>query len=360
MGLSDRDYLRDAQRSSGRGGRAAGWSVTTWLIVLCVAVFMIDGFLPPAKVMVRNTLEENPVLTQLRPENFAFTEFRRIGPRTVERLVVLRQNNLVVGKQIFQEVPPLRKYLQFTTAKALVYISPTTGIEGGEVWRFLGFQFLHANMAHLLFNMIGLYFFGPVVEQYLGRKRFLAFYLLCGICGALMYLLLNAGGLAVAAAFGGEVRIPGLLFNNPFTPLIGASAGVFGVLMAGAYLIPNATVLLFFIIPMRLATLAYALVIIAIVTVLMEGQNAGGEAAHLGGALAGFYFIRRTHHLHGFFDFLGWIDPTSEHFRLGRGGPPRAIDRMEVDRILEKINRSGLQSLTERERQVLREASRRR
>jgi len=358
MGLHDRDYLRDAQRSSGgRAPRGPGWSVTTWLIVLCVGVFVLDGFLPRALTLLRNDLEDNPTLRQFRPENFGMTEFQRIGPRELQRIVFVKQTGQPVGKQVYLEVPVLQKTLQFTTAQALIYFSPSTGLDGGELWRFLGFQFLHADLSHLLFNMLGLFFFGPAVERYLGGKRYLAFYLLCGICGALMYLVLNAGGIAASLAFGPEFRIPGLLFNNPYTPLVGASAGVFGVIMAGAFLIPNATVLLFFVIPMRLATLAYALVAVAVLTILMQGRNAGGEAAHLGGAIAGYFFIRRPQYLHGFFDFLGRVDPTSAQFR-GRRGGRRAADVAEVDRILEKINREGLARLTERERRILREASR--
>ncbi|MBT4524096.1 MAG: rhomboid family intramembrane serine protease, partial [Phycisphaerae bacterium] len=96
--------------------------------------------------------------------------------------------------------------------KDWLHLSTTHSILGVQYWRFIGFQFLHANFQHLLFNMIGLYFFGPLVEQYLGGKRFLAFYLLCGIFGAVLYLLLNLGGLI----FGDS--IPGFLFNDPSTP----------------------------------------------------------------------------------------------------------------------------------------------
>jgi membrane associated rhomboid family serine protease len=357
MGLADRDYLRDANRASTRAVRGPGWSVTTWLIVLCAAVFVIDGFLPKSLNMIRNDLDLNPQLRQLRPENFVVTEFRQVGPAQVERFVLLKENNLPVGKQVFEQRPLLQSFLQFTTAQALIYFSPSTGVEGGQFWRFIGFQFLHANLSHLLFNMLGLYFFGPIVERYLGGKRFLAFYLLCGACGAFLYLLLNAGGWAASLAFGPEFRIPGLLFHNPFTPLVGASAGVFGVIMAGAFLVPNATVLLFFVIPMRLATLAYALVAVAVITVLFEGRNAGGEAAHLGGAIAGWFFIRRPNLLHDFFDVLGRVDPTSSQFR-GRGKGRRVADVAEVDRVLAKIAESGLGSLTERERRLLRDASR--
>ena len=202
-------------------------------------------------------------------------------------------------------------------------------------------------MQHLIFNMIGLYFFGPLVERYLGGKRYLAFYLLCGIFGAILYLILNLGGYIVGQDF------PGLIFNDTATPLVGASAGVFGVLMAGAFLVPNVKVLVFFILPMRLSTMAYVLVTIALLTVVFGGNNAGGEAAHLGGAAAGWYFIRNAHHLNGFFDFLGRADPTSKHFALKK----KEYTQVDVDKILDKIHNKGLQSLTAKEKKILHEAS---
>ena len=133
-------------------------------------------------------------------------------------------------------------------------------------------------------------------------------------------------------------------------------AGVFGVLMAGAYLAPDVRVLLFFIIPMRLAVLAWALVIISLLSVLWNLNNAGGEAAHLGGAAGGFYFIRRPQSLHGIFDFFGKVDPTSKHFAVRRGVPTRSDP---VDRILDKISRKGLRSLSAEEKRILEQASRR-
>ncbi|HIB00897.1 MAG TPA: rhomboid family intramembrane serine protease, partial [Phycisphaerales bacterium] len=283
MGIHDRHY--SMPRSGGRIGQypynRKPISVTTWLILICFAVYMLDPF---------------------------FNYF----------------------------------------LKDWLHLSTTHSILGLQYWRFIGFQFLHANFQHLLFNMIGLYFFGPLVEQYLGGKRFLAFYLLCGIFGSVLYLLLNLGGLI----FGDS--IPGLLFNDPSTPLVGASAGVFGILLAGAYLSPNIKVLVFFIIPMRLSTMAYGLVGLALFTVFFGKSNAGGEAAHLGGAAAGWYFIRNPHHLNGFFDFLGKADPTSKHFAL-RGKKAKPED---VDKILDKIHKKGLHSLSEKEKKLLHDASR--
>ena len=242
----------------------------------------------------------------------------------------------VATKEIFGvvEVTPMHRlesYLHYSTMRGFLQF---------QFWRLIGFQFLHAHdfLGHLIFNMIGLYFFGPMVERYLGSKRYLAFYLLCGMAGALLYSLLNLGGFVAQQSLG-VAQVPILLVGDIATPLIGASAGVFGVIMAGAFLAPSATVLVFFILPMRLATMAYALVGISFFTLLVNGHNAGGEAGHLGGAIAGWYFIRQPHQLHNFFDILGKADPTSHHYRAGgtrgrAGQPSRNAEQQKIDRIL--------------------------
>jgi membrane associated rhomboid family serine protease len=350
------------------------WSANTWIIVLCVAVFVVDEFLPQRYVYVTTRFKEDAAqvdrasiregsqleLLEIRSPQTGASRFESVRP-----LHVGAPDGPVVGWNIYRPMKFLQSFLHFSTAKGMIWRTPQGSVSGFEFWRLVGFQFLHAGLGHLLFNMIGLFFFGPMVERYLGSKRYVAFYLLCGIFGALMYMLLNLGGVAMTM-FGGSGRIPGLLFNSPTTPLIGASAGVFGVLMAGAFLAPNVTVLVMFIIPMRLRTMAYLLVGFAVYTVLFRGQNAGGEAAHLGGAAAGFYFIRHPRHLHGFFDFLGWVDPTSHHYgRKGKGrrsGGQRggaAPDQDQIDRILDKISTKGLHSLSAKEKRLLRESSRR-
>ncbi len=374
MGIYDRDYIRRAPPTGptyGRGGLAAMrmWSANTWLIVICVGVFVIVGFLPGRWDLVG--LEVNTRI--IEPEKFAQIDPSQLvvepGITVTHRLssgrralgyqsVVFR--GVEVARQRVRQMQFLESFLHFSTARALIYFPSTGGIQGFEFWRFFGFQFLHANLPHLHFNMLALFFFGPMVERYLGSKRYVAFYLLCGMFGALMYMLLNLGGHLASEIAGKPVSVPGLLFNDPTMPLVGASAGVFGVLMAGAYMAPNATVLLFFFLPMRLRTLAYALVAIAFITVLTRGSNAGGEAGHLGGAFAGFYFIRHPHHLHGFFDILGRLDPTSHHYRgkKHRGGVRApSKDTAQIDRILAKIGTQGLHSLSEKEKRILREAS---
>ena len=389
----------------------SGWSVNRWLITICVAVFVIDQFLPPTIAPIQSVapnLPENavldpvdrgrlrlPTLTQLTEGKwpvFAQRADNRLvsiqslppNPRGAYTVPVLEAspNGLVPATgtytirdedgnsrkgqtQLLEEVVingPIWVYGYFSTATALLQLDEFWGLRGFEFWRFISFQFLHANFTHLLFNMIGLYFFGSLVEQYLGGKRYLAFYLLCGMAGAASYLLLNFTGWTVLQLTGKE--FPVLLMNDPGTPLVGASAGVFGVVIASAFLVPNARVLLFFVIPMRLSTLAYGMVGIALFSVIFGRDNAGGEAAHIGGALAGFWLIRHHQVLHGFFDFLGRYDPTSRSGAAYRAGKVRSagggtVADVEIDRILSKIHENGLQSLTSKEKKILREASRR-
>lgn len=367
--------------------RTPRWSVTVWLILICTAVFVIDGFITPllpAQWIYMSVQQKSELPTSggsLRATKIEPVPLRAANGQLVRpsngsgegtQRVVLSEggNQIVVAEREYIGISFLQRWLYFSTSTALVTWSNEWGLRGFEFWRFIGFQFCHANLGHLLFNMISLWFFGPIVEHALGRKRFLAFYLTCGIAGALMYLLLNAAGTAATSAFGPGVHLPGFLLNNPNLPLVGASAGIFGVLIAAARYVPNATVLLFFIIPIRLSTLAYGLVGVAAATVIFAGlgknipifslptDNAGGEAAHLGGAIAGWFFARQPHHLSDFFDFLGRFDPTSM-FHKARRMKKGVVSNVEIDRILDKIRARGLGSLTPQERQTLRNASER-
>ncbi len=252
------------------------------------------------------------------------------------------------GKPVFQSVgrrwftlrPPLDCWGHFSTGKAFLQL---------EVWRFLTFQFLHGSVWHLVFNMLGLYFVGWMVEERLGTRRFAAFYLACGICGAGLYLLLNVTANSLVAA-GIDGNMPPLLFSDPYTTLIGASAGVFGVLMAAAFLRPRERVYVFFAIPLRLKWAVYLFLVLAIANLLAGGPNAGGDAAHVGGAIAGALFIRRPGWLSDFFDEFARPE------QLAPAAAPVPLDASDDDAVLEKIDRSGLESLTQAERDALRRA----
>ena len=169
----------------------------------------------------------------------------------------------------------------------------------GEIWRLITYQFVHANFGHILFNMWALYFFGPAVEQAMGPRRYLLFYLVCGIAGALFSSLLAGLNLYSSlpdspqatlicnqiAEFAGYT---GQLHCWEMIPLIGASASIYGVMVACAFMYPDVRIsLLFPPITLRLRTFAICVIGIATATILFNLTNAGGEAGHLGGIIMG-------------------------------------------------------------------------
>ena len=221
-----------------------------------------------------------------------------------------------------------------------------SGLFGWRLWEMVTFQFLHGGIGHLAVNMIVLYFFGPWMERWWGSGRFVIYYLLCGVAGALLYSLLWWVG--VFPAFMQDI------------PLVGASAGLFGVLVGVAVIAPEMRVML--VLPpveMTMRQLALLVLGIAVVAVLTGfGGNAGGEAGHLGGAILGYLLMRRP-------GWLGWaagrepdveIIPPTAFSRWGAVKPRLEVDArtsLEVDRILDKISEHGMHSLTPAERATL-------
>lgn len=217
------------------------------------------------------------------------------------------------------------------------YFSVEKAILGGQVWRFVTYQFLHADFFHVLFNMIGLYFFGPMMEQWWGSKRFLAFYLFCGIAGAVPMALLVMIGVFPA-----------------YVGLVGASGALYGILIGAATLYPNQQVqLLIPPIPMKLRTMAFVFLGISLISVI-AGTNDGGNAAHLAGAALGFFLVKRP-------GLLNWADRLSAQAvqdgytkgRYEKKVKKQQATRQEVDRILAKVSEKGLQSLTSKEKKIL-------
>ncbi len=228
-------------------------------------------------------------------------------------------------------------------------------VERFQLWRIITYQFLHGDFLHILFNMIGLYFFGPMLEQWWGSKRFLAFYLLCGVGGVIPYtvigllapgIILDPGSPELAEYAGKVVKQVGL---------IGASGSIYGILVACAVLYPKMEVrLLFPPIPMKMRTLAIVFLTIAALSVIAGSPNTGGELAHLGGAALGFLLIKRP-------SVLNWADrfsPSAIQAGYTKGRFERKIKkeqatREEIDRILAKVSEKGLASLTGREKKLL-------
>jgi membrane associated rhomboid family serine protease len=141
------------------------------------------------------------------------------------------------------------------------------------LWQFVTYQFLHAGILHLAVNMMGLWFTGNILERVLGVRSFIFLYLLCGIAGGALQLMINPG-----------------------PTLIGASGAVCGLVAAFSTLYPRMpiTALLFFVIPVRMQAMWLGIMVVGLsLFFLLTGFfNDIGNGAHIGGALAGFCWVK--------------------------------------------------------------------
>jgi membrane associated rhomboid family serine protease len=201
-----------------------------------------------------------------------------------------------------------------------------------QLWRPITYQFLHGGIGHIFWNMLILYFFGSMLERHWGSNKFLTFYLVCGAMGGVLYSLLVLAGFLSAGI------------------LVGASGAIYGMLAAGAILFPNLLVYVMFVFPIPLKILAPILALISFLGVL-NGPNAGGEAAHLAGMAAGVVYVL----------WPRWKQHTANRpkrpFKWESDINRQRAFQAEVDRILDKVHKLGIGSLTRKEKKILRKAS---
>jgi membrane associated rhomboid family serine protease len=222
--------------------------------------------------------------------------------------------------------PVFSRYLAFYPPEVLIH-----------PWTPFTYMFLHGGFMHILFNMWALYLFGPRVEERLGGSRFLGLYFASGMVGAI------------------------LSFITPQAAVIGASGAVFGVFFAFAKFWPRAQIFIWGVLPVEARTL----VIVATVLSLWFGYRGGGGVAHfahLGGYLGAWLFLRfaeRTSAAAAFKAKAAVVQPKRvdqqdvARWRRIQGANLHPVNREELDRILDKISSTGLDSLTTPERAVL-------
>ncbi len=179
--------------------------------------------------------------------------------------------------------------------------------------------------------MLGLFFFGRILEKHWGSKKFLIFYLICGAAGGFVYPILTSIGFLEKSY------------------LIGASGSIFGILAAVAILFPRVSVYIWGIFPIPMWVLAGVYLLYSI-RGLFGGSNAGGEAAHLAGMVTGAIYV------------LSQSWRANFKTKIGVGAWERKMTaqrdlQKEVDRILEKIHQKGIQSLSYKEKKILRQAT---
>jgi membrane associated rhomboid family serine protease len=235
-------------------------------------------------------------------------------------------------------------------------------------WTLITYFFTHEGFLHIIFNMLFLYWFGSLIMEFLGSQKFINLYVLGGLVGGLFYMLLYN----TLPYFAQQVEV---------SRMLGASAGVYAIVVGAATFMPNYTISLILLGPVRIKYIALFYVILSFAQ--SAGPNAGGELAHLAGAALGFIYIKQLQDgndlgkpLQSFFNFIrsffvkqprvsvsyrNRTQRTSTRSRNSRNARNSSHanknDQDEIDAILDKISESGYDSLTKEEKQKLFDAS---
>ena len=232
-----------------------------------------------------------------------------------------------------------------------------------QPWSILTYMFMHAGLMHILFNMLWLYWFGALFLNFFSAKHLRGLYILGGICGGLLYM----------AAYN---IFPYFSPMIDYSFMLGASASVLAIVAATAYREPNYPIRLLLFGTVRLKYLA--LIVIGTDLLFITSNNAGGHIAHLGGALAGLWFAAG---LSKGTDITSWINKILDaivslfsfkprkpkmkvHYGTNRQkdydyNTRKKVQSEEIDRILDKLKKSGYESLTSDEKKSLFDASKR-
>ncbi len=225
-------------------------------------------------------------------------------------------------------------------------------------WTLVTYFFTHEGFLHILFNMLFLYWFGSIIMEFLGSEKLVNLYVLGGLCGGVFYMLIYN-----VLPFFSEV-----VYGST---MLGASAGVFAVVVGAATFSPDYTFSLLLLGPVKIKYIAIFYVVLSFAQA--AGSNAGGELAHLAGAAVGFIFIKQLKKgndlgkpVTRFFTFFKGLFVKQPRIKVTyyKNGNRKSAARKafksrqeEIDAILDKISESGYDSLSKEEKQKLFDAS---
>jgi membrane associated rhomboid family serine protease len=204
-------------------------------------------------------------------------------------------------------------------------------------WTVVTYMFVHDQngLTHILFNMLGLYFFGPRVEERLGSRRFLMLYFISGITGALLSFI--------------------FAYNSS---VVGASGALFGVMIAFAMFWPNVQILFMFFLPVPARVAVIIMTVLSLWSGLRGSVTGVADFAHLGGFVGGFLYLKWLERRAGTKKFRTRTvtlvpKETLANYKRIDAARVHEVNRDEVNRILDKISEKGLSSLTPQERLFL-------
>jgi membrane associated rhomboid family serine protease len=258
----------------------------------------------------------------------------------------------------------------FSTISHYLMVPSNLGQLIFQPWSLITYFFYHQDVFHILFNMLFMYWFGRIIAEYLGQNKLLGLYVWGGIFGGLLYLL----AYNLIPFYQGAVGT---------SYLLGASGGVIAIVVGAAAFMPNYTISLIFLGPVRLKYIAAFYVITSLLR--STGVNAGGEIAHLGGALAGWLIISQLKNGNDWslivVQFITWVkslftpqpkikvsyrkekataSSSSQKTSTKTSAATKQASnasQVEIDAILDKISEKGYDALSKEEKQKLFNAS---
>jgi len=225
-------------------------------------------------------------------------------------------------------------------------------------WTLITYMFLHLEFWHILFNMLWLYWFGRIFLEYLNERQLLSTYILGGLAGALFYILtFNI--------------FPKFQESYLLSLALGASASVMAIVVAISYYVPNYRIHLMFFGPVKIIYIAMFSIVLDVL--MIRSANSGGHLAHLGGAIWGFYYIYMLKKGTDFSKYFNKIMAINISQYFMRPKKPKfknvytnarpvkdedynyqkKTDQDKIDKILDKISKSGYESLTKEEKELL-------
>lgn len=226
----------------------------------------------------------------------------------------------------------------------LFALHPAAVINDLAVWQLFSYMFLHAGFFHLFFNMFSLWMFGTEIERTLGSRHFLRYYIITGLGGGFFQLLANWGDMV---------------------PILGASAAIYGILMAFAIMFPDRiiTLLIFFVLPVQIKAKYLVAIFVGISLVLgfkSQLSGAGNDVAHfahLGGAFVGLVLLRGRYYYESLIRHVAERQQKKHAAHEQRRQERIKIKQKEIDAILDRINEIGYENISQEEKNYLRAAS---
>jgi len=228
--------------------------------------------------------------------------------------------------------------IDISSIKELLMLPSSTEEVIKKPWSLISYMFIHDNFIHLLFNLIWLHFGGKLFLQYLNQKQLLYTYILGGLFGGILFII----------AFN---NLPALIPYSENAKALGASASVLAIFFAIATYIPNFQVSIPFIGFIKLKHIALIYIILDFLNI--PNGNAGGHIAHLGGAIFGFFYVKQFTQKSAKNKQNQFLSYLKNIFNFQKSKNKKSYKMKEVDLILEKISKSGYNSLTKFEKELL-------